>query len=70
MDLHTHTDDVGEAQEPADLRNTDRGASVVEYALLVALIAVVCVAAVGFLGGSVSSSFETAVTEWDAQANN
>ena len=31
----------------------DRGASLVEYALLLALIAVVCVVAIGFLGTSV-----------------
>ena len=31
---------------------SERGASLVEYALLVALIAVVCVAAGSFLGGS------------------
>jgi pilus assembly protein Flp/PilA len=30
----------------------DRGASLVEYALLLALIAIVCVVAVGFLGDS------------------
>jgi len=30
----------------------DRGASLVEYALLLALIAIVCVVAVGFLGES------------------
>jgi pilus assembly protein Flp/PilA len=35
----------------------ERGASLVEYALLVALIAVVCIAAVMFLGGSASSRF-------------
>ncbi|MCU1451444.1 MAG: Flp/Fap pilin component [Acidimicrobiales bacterium] len=35
------------------------GASLVEYALLVALIAVVCIAAVGFLGGSASTKFST-----------
>ncbi len=33
---------------------TERGASLVEYALLVALIAVVCIGAVTFLGGSAS----------------
>jgi pilus assembly protein Flp/PilA len=32
----------------------DRGASLVEYALLVALIAVVCILAVSFLGGRAS----------------
>ena len=36
--------------------NSDRGASLVEYALLVALIAVVCIAALQFLGDSASSS--------------
>lgn len=36
---------------------TDRGASLVEYALLVALIAVVCIAAVTTLGKNASSKF-------------
>lgn len=36
------------------------GASLVEYALLVALIAVVCIAAVTFLGTSDSSKFDKA----------
>ena len=35
----------------------ERGASLVEYALLVALIAVVCIVAVTFLGKSASSKF-------------
>ena len=39
--------------------DSERGASLVEYALLVALIAVVCIAAVAFLGGSASSKFST-----------
>jgi pilus assembly protein Flp/PilA len=39
------------------LRRDDRGASLVEYALLVAFIAMVCVAAVAFFGGAVSDSF-------------
>lgn len=38
---------------------TDRGASLVEYALLVALIAVVCILAITFLGESASSKFST-----------
>jgi pilus assembly protein Flp/PilA len=38
---------------------SERGASLVEYALLVALIALVCVAAVTFLGGTVSSKYST-----------
>jgi pilus assembly protein Flp/PilA len=39
------------------LRRDNQGASLVEYALLVALIAVVCVAAVAFFGGAVNNSF-------------
>jgi pilus assembly protein Flp/PilA len=36
---------------------SERAASLVEYALLVALIAVVCIAAVTQLGGKASSKF-------------
>lgn len=35
----------------------ERGASLVEYALLVALIAVVCIGAVTILGGNAESKF-------------
>ncbi len=38
---------------------TEKGASLVEYALLVALIAVVCIVAVTFLGKSADSKFTT-----------
>ena len=37
----------------------ERGASLVEYALLVALIAVVCLVAIAFLGRSASTRFST-----------
>ena len=37
----------------------ERGASLVEYALLVALIAVVCLVAIAFLGQSASQRFST-----------
>ena len=37
----------------------ERGASLVEYALLVALIAVVCIAAITLLGGNASSKFNS-----------
>jgi pilus assembly protein Flp/PilA len=37
--------------------DSERGASLVEYALLVALIAVVCIAAVTLLGGNASNKF-------------
>jgi pilus assembly protein Flp/PilA len=35
----------------------ERGASLVEYALLVALIAVVCIVAISFVGGRASTKF-------------
>jgi pilus assembly protein Flp/PilA len=38
--------------------DTERGASLVEYALLVALIAVVCIAAIGVLGKEAKSAFQ------------
>ena len=41
---------------------TERGASLVEYALLVALIAVVCIAAVTALGKKVKSNFNSVAT--------
>jgi pilus assembly protein Flp/PilA len=37
----------------------ERGASLVEYALLVALIAVVCIVAITFLGQSASEKFDS-----------
>ena len=39
--------------------NTEKGASLVEYALLVALIAVVCIVAVTFLGKSGKDKFNS-----------
>ena len=39
--------------------DTERGASLVEYALLVALIAVICIIALQFLGNEASSSFNS-----------
>lgn len=40
------------------LGRDERGASLVEYGLLVALIAVVCIAAISFLGGQASDKFD------------
>jgi Flp pilus assembly pilin Flp len=37
----------------------ERGASLVEYALLVALIALVCIGAVSYLGTTTSDDFST-----------
>jgi pilus assembly protein Flp/PilA len=38
-------------------RDEERGASLVEYALLIALIAVVCIVAVSLLGSNASHQF-------------
>lgn len=43
---------------PTAPERDDRGASLVEYALLVALIAVVCIAAVTYFGEQTSSSYD------------
>jgi len=43
----------------ARFTTTERGASMVEYILLVALIALAVLAAVSFLGGQVSGKFNT-----------
>ena len=43
--------------------DSDRGASLVEYALLVALIAVICIVAVQVLGTSASTTFSGAGAE-------
>jgi pilus assembly protein Flp/PilA len=40
-------------------RRAEEGASLVEYALLVALIAVVCIVAVSLLGANASAKFST-----------
>ena len=44
---------------------TERGASLVEYALLVALIAVVCIAAVTLLGSAAEEKFSSVATAID-----
>ena len=43
----------------------ERGASLVEYALLLALIAVVCIAAVTLLGGNAKTKFSSVGSELD-----
>lgn len=42
---------------------TERGASLVEYALLVALIAVACIAALSFLSDGIDDKFSEAGSE-------
>jgi len=46
----------------ARFEDEERGASLVEYALLVALIAVVCIAAVTLLGKNASDKFASVGT--------
>lgn len=41
------------------LRDEDRGASLVEYSLLVALIAIVCIGALTFFGGESGNSLNS-----------
>jgi pilus assembly protein Flp/PilA len=50
-----HSDIVNYLQ--ARFAKTERGAALVEYALLLALIAVVCIAALTALGGDASDKF-------------
>jgi pilus assembly protein Flp/PilA len=50
MDLVKYWQEVCAPYIRARFGNTETGASLVEYALLVALIAVVCIAGVTFLG--------------------
>ena len=42
---------------------SERGASLVEYALLVALIAVACIAAMSFLQSGIDSQFSSGANE-------
>ncbi|MEO7571963.1 MAG: Flp family type IVb pilin, partial [Acidimicrobiales bacterium] len=43
--------------------DSERGAALVEYALLVALIAVICIVAVSLLGDNASSTFSSTAKE-------
>lgn len=51
--IHTYLRWRGAAQSADD----ERGASLVEYALLVGLIAVVCITAMAFFGEAISSQY-------------
>lgn len=46
-------------QLPGVRPRTERGASLIEYALLIALIAIVCVAGVAALGQATNSRFDS-----------
>ena len=56
---HTvHTEIVRYLAARLNIKN-ERGAALVEYALLLALIAVVCIVALTTLGGKASSKFDS-----------
>jgi len=46
----------------ARFNSEERGAALVEYGLLVALIAVVCLVVLGLLGADVKANFQSIVT--------
>jgi Flp pilus assembly pilin Flp len=48
----------------APLRRDDRGATAVEYGLIVALIAAVIIVIVGLVGGKVADAFSTMYNTW------
>ena len=59
MDLIAYWQKVVVPYLRARFGQDEQGASLVEYALLVGLIAVVCIVAVTFLGKSASSKFSS-----------
>lgn len=58
MDLITYFNTFIASWARARFGKSERGASLVEYVLLVSLIAVVCIVAVQALGNSAKSTFE------------
>ncbi len=59
MDMITYVRNMVAPWMRARFGTTERGAALVEYALLLALIAVVCIVALGFLGGSAKDKFNS-----------
>jgi pilus assembly protein Flp/PilA len=58
MDIVSYWKDVCAPYLRARFGQSERGAALVEYALLVALIAVVCIVAITVLGENASNKFE------------
>lgn len=52
----------------ASLENTERGATMVEYGLMLALIAIVCLTAVALIGTNANTIFNTIATKLGAAA--
>ena len=59
MNIFSYWQDCVAPYVHARLARDERGASLVEYALLVALIAIVCLVAIAFLGSSASHRFSS-----------
>jgi pilus assembly protein Flp/PilA len=57
MDMIKYVQTVLAPAMRARFGKNERGAALVEYALLLALIAVVCIVALQFLGGSAAEKF-------------
>lgn len=57
MNIFSYWQDFVAPHIRARFARGERGASLVEYALLVALIAIVCLVAIAFLGSSASTRF-------------
>lgn len=55
--------EINHSEQVKSEKKTEKGASLVEYALLVALIAVIAIVAVRSLGNTVSSQFNTLSTQ-------
>jgi pilus assembly protein Flp/PilA len=59
MDIVSYWKNIVSPYIRARFGDNERGAALVEYALLLALIAVVCIVALTTLGGKASSKFTT-----------
>ncbi len=57
MDIISYWKHICSPYLQARFSRTERGAALVEYALLLALIAVVCIVALSTLGGKASTKF-------------
>ena len=62
MELITYFNTWVASYVRAHFGKTERGASLVEYVLLVSLIGVVCIAAITFLGKNASTKFSSVGT--------
>ena len=65
MDLVSYWKNVCAPYLRARFGQTERGAALVEYALLVALIAVVCIIAITALGNSANDKFSEVASRID-----